>query len=64
MTLTVSLPAADRDPEGRAVSTALATVLGARQDDPRSIPPFQLIDEDGEPTALGVSIGINLNLAQ
>ncbi|MCR1781312.1 pyruvate dehydrogenase (acetyl-transferring) E1 component subunit alpha [Nocardioides carbamazepini] len=46
------------------MSTALATVLGARQDDPRSVPPFQLIDEDGEPTALGVSIGIDLNLAQ
>ena len=52
MTLTVSPP------------TALAGVLEARQDDPRATPPLQLIDEDGEATALGVRIGIDVDLAQ
>jgi 2-oxoisovalerate dehydrogenase E1 component alpha subunit len=57
MTLTAPMPSI-------APSSALSSALEARQADPRPTAPFQMIDEHGEPTPLGVSLGIDVDLAQ
>ncbi len=47
------------------VSTAdLGSLLAARQDDPASTAPFQLVDENGDLTAAGQDLGVDLELAQ
>lgn len=45
-------------------TSALATLLAARQDDPTSTEPFQLVDENGELTPAGLELGVDLELAK
>ena len=42
----------------------LGTLLAARQDDPASTAPFQLVDENGDLTPAGQDLGVDLELAQ
>ncbi len=45
-------------------TSALGTLLAARQSDPTSTAPFQLVDENGELTPAGLDLGVDIELAK
>jgi 2-oxoisovalerate dehydrogenase E1 component alpha subunit len=65
MTLTVEPTTST--PEGTPTVTTTSTLealLAARQADPASTAPFQLVDENGELTAAGHEVGVDVELAK
>jgi 2-oxoisovalerate dehydrogenase E1 component alpha subunit len=65
--VTLTADPTTRSPEGTphvTTTSALETLLAARQADPTATAPFQLVDEDGELTAAGREIGVDLELAK